>query len=399
MIDTGSVAWVLASTALVLLMTPALGLFYGGMVRKKNFLSVLMLVFASLMLVIIQWFLLGYSLAFGTTQLGIIGGLEHLGFAGVGFDTLRGLEIPDLLFAAFQMTFAGLTLAIIVSGVAERIRFGAFLVFGVLWTTLVYDPLAHWLWGGGWLAQLGALDYAGGTVVHISAGFGALALAIYIGKRSGFGVHSLNPQNIPMTFFAGGLLLFGWMGFNGGSALAVSETAVHAIMVTLLSAAAGTISWMIVNWRHGKPSSLGFISGTIAGLGAITPAAAFVDMWAALVIGVVAGVLCYYALLWRVKRSFDESLDAWAVHGVGGFWGTIACGIFAAASVSGVSGLLEGNAYLLGVQILDAVVTAAFAFAVTYALAWVVDKTIGLRVSEDEEYIGLDLTQHGEMVT
>ncbi|HJK68997.1 MAG TPA: ammonium transporter, partial [Methanocorpusculum sp.] len=203
MIDTGSVAWVLASTALVLLMTPALGLFYGGMVRKKNFLSVLMLVFASLMLVIIQWFLLGYSLAFGTTQLGIIGGLEHLGFAGVGFDTLRGLEIPDLLFAAFQMTFAGLTLAIIVSGVAERIRFGAFLVFGILWTTLVYDPLAHWLWGGGWLAQLGALDYAGGTVVHISAGFGALALAIYIGKRSGFGVHSLNPQNIPMTFFAG----------------------------------------------------------------------------------------------------------------------------------------------------------------------------------------------------
>ena len=375
MIDTGSVAWVLASTALVLLMTPALGLFYGGMVRKKNFLSVLMLVFASLMLVIIQWFLLGYSLAFGTTQLGIIGGLEHLGFAGVGFDTLRGLEIPDLLFAAFQMTFAGLTLAIIVSGVAERIRFGAFLVFGILWTTLVYDP------------------------VHISAGFGALALAIYIGKRSGFGVHSLNPQNIPMTFFAGGLLLFGWMGFNGGSALAVNETAVHAIMVTLLSAAAGTISWMVVNWRHGKPSSLGFISGTIAGLGAITPAAAFVDMWAALVIGVVAGVLCYYALLWRVKRSFDESLDAWAVHGVGGFWGTIACGIFAAASVGGASGLLEGNAYLFGVQILDAVVTAAFAFAVTYVLAWVVDKTIGLRVSEDEEYIGLDLTQHGEMVT
>lgn len=204
MIDTGSVAWVLASTALVLLMTPALDLFYGGMVRKKNFLLVLMLVFASLMLVILQWFLVGYSLAFGTTHLGIIGGLEHLGLAGVGFEALRGLEIPDLLFAAFQMTFAGLTLAIIVSGVAECIQFEAFLIFGILWTIFVYDPLAHWL------AQLGALDSAGGTVVHISAGFGALALAIYTGKRSGFGVHNLNPQNIPMTFFAGGLLLFGW---------------------------------------------------------------------------------------------------------------------------------------------------------------------------------------------
>ncbi len=397
MIDTGSVAWVLASTALVLLMTPALGLFYGGMVRKKNFISVLMLVFASLMIVILQWFLLGYSLVFGTDML-VIGGLEHLGLNGVEFGTTLGLQIPDLLFAAFQMTFAGLTLAIIVSGVAERVKFGAFLLFGVLWTTFVYDPIAHWLWGGGWLQQLGALDFAGGTVVHISAGFGALALAIYIGKRSGFGSYNFHPQNIPLTFFAGGVLLFGWMGFNGGSALAANGLAIHAIMVTLISAAAGTISWMIANWRHGKPSSLGFISGTIAGLGAITPAAGFVNMWAALLIGTVAGILCYYALIWRVKKGFDESLDAWSIHGVGGFWGTIACGIFATAAVGGASGLIEGNAYLLGIQILDACVTAAFAFGATYFLAWVVDKTVGLRVSEDEEYIGLDLTLHGEMV-
>ena len=396
MIDTGSVAWVLASTALVLLMTPALGLFYGGMVRKKNFISVLMLVFASLMIVILQWFLIGYSLVFGTDYI-IIGGLEHIGFAGIGFGTELGLQIPDMLFAAFQMTFAGLTLAIIVSGVAERVKFGAFLFFGLLWTTLVYDPIAHWLWGGGWLQQLGALDFAGGTVVHISAGFSALALAIYIGKRSGFGSYNLSAQNIPLTFFAGGVLLFGWMGFNGGSALAANEVAIHAIIVTLLSAAAGTISWMLANWRHGKPSSLGFISGTIAGLGAITPAAGYVNMWGALFIGMVAGILCYYALLWRVKKGFDESLDAWSIHGVGGFWGTIACGIFAAAAVGGVSGLLEGNVYQLGIQILDACVTALFAFGMTYLLAWIVDKTIGFRVTEEEEYVGLDISLHGEL--
>lgn len=397
MIDTGSVAWVLASTALVLLMTPALGLFYGGMVRKKNILSVLMLVFASLMIVILQWFLLGYSLVFGTDHI-IIGGFDHIGLAGVEFGNELGLAIPDLLFAAFQMTFAGLTLAIIVSGVAERVKFGAFLLFGVLWTTLVYDPVAHCIWGGGWLEQLGAIDFAGGTVVHITAGFGALALALYIGKRSGFGSYTMNAQNIPLTFFAGGVLLFGWMGFNGGSALAANDLAIHAIMVTLLSAAAGTVTWVIANCRHGKPSSLGCISGTIAGLGAITPAAGFVNMWASLAIGGVAGILCYYALLWRLKKGFDESLDAWAIHGVGGFWGTIACGIFAVSAIGGVSGLIEGNAYLLGIQILAAFVTAVFAFGMTYFLAWLVDKCVGLRVSEEEEYVGLDLSLHGEMV-
>ena len=250
---------------------------------------------------------------------------------------------------------------------------------------------------GGRLQQLGALDFAGGTVVHISAGFSALALAIYIGKRSGFGSYNLSAQNIPLTFFAGGVLLFGWMGFNGGSALAANELAIHAIIVTLLSASAGTISWVLANWRHGKPSSLGFISGTIAGLGAITPAAGFVNMWAALLIGAVAGILCYYALLWRVKKGFDESLDAWSIHGVGGFWGTIACGIFAVTAVGGASGLIEGNVYQFGIQILDACVTAAFAFGMTYFLAWVVDKIIGFRVTEEEEYVGLDISLHGEL--
>jgi len=303
------------------------------------------------------------------------------------------LPIPDILFAAFQLVFAALTLAILTSGVAERIRLSAFVVFGLLWTTLVYDPLAHWAWGGGWAASLGALDFAGGTVVHISSGFGALAIALVIGKRMGFGENSIEPHNIPMTLLGAALLWFGWFGFNAGSAIAADGLASNALMVTNTAAAAGALTWLLASSIRGKPSSVGMVSGAIAGLVGITPAAGFVDVPSSLVIGGVAGLICYGALLWRLKKGFDESLDAWAIHGVGGLWGAIATGIFASV---GKTGLLAGNAYQFGINTIDALIAVGYAFVVTYILAMIIDRTIGLRVSEDEEYVGLDISQHGE---
>jgi len=392
-IDAGDTAFILICTAMVMLMTPGVGLFYGGLVRRKNIIAMITLAFIAFSVVSLPWILFGYSLAFGTDIGGFIGGLDYLGLAGVGMD---GEGIPDLLFMVFQLVFAGLTLAIVTSGAAERVKVSSFIVFGLLWTTLVYDPLAHWAWGGGWAASLGALDFAGGTVVHISSGFGALALALVIGRRVGFGTYTMEPHNIPLTLIGGALLWFGWFGFNAGSALAANGLAASAFVVTNTSAAAGAIAWLVASWYRGKPSSLGMISGAIAGLVAITPAAGFVDPVSAIAIGGIAGLLCYGAMLFRLSRGLDESLDAWAVHGMGGLWGAIATGIFAVAAVGGVDGLLYGNVDQFVIQVVDAGAALVYAFGMTYALAWIVDRTLGLRVSEDEEYVGLDISQHGE---
>lgn len=394
-LNSGDTAWLLVSTALVMLMIPAVGLFYGGLVRKKDVVSMIGLSFLALALVSVQWVLFGYSLSFGTDIAGFIGGLEYLGLSGVGMEG-GDLTIPPLLFMAFQLVFAGITLAIITSAVAERVKISSFIVFGILWTTLVYDPLAHWVWGGGWASQLGALDFAGGTVVHISSGFGALALALVIGKRMGFGEHDMEPHNLPMTMLGAALLWFGWFGFNAGSALASDGLAANAFVVTNTSAAAGALAWLFASWISGKPSALGMASGAIAGLVAITPAAGFVDPMSALVIGACAGVFCYKALLFRVGKGLDESLDAWAVHGVGGLWGALATGIFASEAIGGYSGLIQGNVDQFIAQVVGAGAAMIYAFVVTFALAKLVDVTMGLRVTEEEEYVGLDIAQHGE---
>jgi len=395
MIDSGATAFILVCTALVMLMTPGVGLFYGGLVRRKNFISMIALSFIAFALVSIQWVVCGYSLSFGADINGLIGSLEYAFLQGVGMD---GDGIPDLLFAAFQMVFAGLTLAIVTSGVAERVKISSFVVFGLLWTTLVYDPLAHWAWGGGWAAQFGALDFAGGTVVHISSGFSALALALVIGKRLGFGGHAMEPNNIPMVLLGGALLWFGWFGFNAGSALAADGLAANAFIVTNIAAAAGALAWLCAAWVRGRPGSVGIISGAIAGLVAITPAAGFVGPMAAIPIGAAAGLVCYGTLLFRVQKGLDESLDAWAIHGMGGIFGALATGIFAVAAIGGVDGLLYGNPGQLLIQAVDVAVVVAYSFGVTYVIAKAVDAVMGLRVTEEEEYVGLDIAQHGESV-
>lgn len=397
-IDSGATAWILASTALVMIMTPGVGLFYGGLVRRKNFISMITLSFVAFALVSIQWVLIGYSLAFGPDVGGFIGNLQNLGLNGVGMDPgPYSTAIPGLLYMIFQLVFATVTMAIVTSGFAERIKFSAYLVFALIWTTIVYDPLAHWVWGGGWAAQFGALDFAGGTVVHISSGFAALAIALVIGKRVGFGKYGLEPANIPWSILGAALLWFGWFGFNSGSAIAANGLAASAFVTTNTAAAAGALAWMLVSWAHGgKPSSLGFVSGGVVGLVAITPAAGYVTPMASIVIGAVAGVLCYSAMLFRQKKGFDESLDAWACHGVGGLWGALATGIFAAATVNGASGLLEGNVHQFIANATGAFAALIYAFVVTYVVAVIIDKTIGLRVTEEEEYVGLDISQHGE---
>lgn len=392
-LDAGDTAFILICTAMVMLMTPGVGLFYGGMVRNKNVISMIAMSFIAFAVVTIQWVTVGYSLAFGPDISGFIGNLEHVGLNGIGMD---GEGIPDMLFMVFQLVFAGVTLAILTSGVAERIKLSSFIVLGVLWTTLVYDPLAHWAWGGGWASQMGALDFAGGTVVHISSGFGALALALVIGKRSGFGKFSMEAENVTLTLLGGALLWFGWFAFNSGSALAANGLAANAFVVTNISAASGALTWMLASWAKGKPSSLGMVSGAVAGLVAITPACGFVGPMAAIAIGGTAGVLCYRMLLFRVKKGLDESLDAWAIHGMGGLWGALATGIFATASIGGVNGLIYGNVDQFLIQALDAGVAISYAFVVTYIIALIVDKTMGLRVTETEEYVGLDISQHGE---
>ncbi len=405
-LDSGAVAWVLASTAMVVFMSLGLGFFYGGLVRRKNVVSMIMLSFVPVALVTLQWVLVGFSLSFGRDVLGGFVGFDsrYVGLAGVGVEEVaEGTGIPLLLYAAFQGAFAAITVGILSSAFAERVRLAGFMLFALLWTTLVYDPVAHWVWGGGLLhrflvERLGAapLDFAGGTVVHITSGFAALVLALVIGARRGFGEREFPPHNIPLVLIGTAMLWFGWFGFNAGSALAADSSAANALLVTHVAASSGALAWMLVAWRRGRPGSLGFASGAVAGLVAITPAAGYVDAASAIVIGAVAGVLGYYMVLYRLRRGLDESLDAWAVHGMNGLWGSIATGIFARSSVGGVGGLLEGNVAQFVAQLVDAGVAIAYTVAVTYAIAVAVDRLVGLRVSETEEYVGLDISQHGE---
>jgi Amt family ammonium transporter len=402
-IDSGDTAWVLTSSALVLLMTvPGLALFYGGMVRQKNALGTLMHSFIILALISVQWVLWGYSLAFGPDKGGIIGGLEWVGLRGVGQapNPDYAATIPHQAFMLFQMMFAVITPALITGAFAERKRFSTFIVFVLAWATLVYDPLAHWVWGvGGWLRNLGALDFAGGTVVHISSGVSALAAALVIGRRRGYGHQPMPPHNLPMTVMGAGLLWFGWFGFNAGSALTAGGLAAHAFTTTNTATAAAALGWMFTEWSsRGKPTVLGAASGAVAGLVAITPAAGFVTPLAAILIGAVAGVVCYTACNLKARMGYDDSLDVVGVHGVGGSWGALATGIFATRSVNeaGGDGLLAGNPGQLLVQAVAVAVTIALGLVMTTIILKVLDGLMGLRVSEEEELAGLDLSQHSE---
>ena len=397
-IDTGDTAWLIVSSALVLLMTPALALFYGGMVRRKNVLSTLMYSLAAIPVLSITWALFGYSLVFGPTRHGLIGTFAYAGLGGLAAE-VHG-TVPALAFVAFQMMFAVITPALISGAFAERMKFSAYLVFILLWSTLVYDPVAHWVWAdGGWLLKLGALDFAGGTVVHLTAGISALVCALLIGKRAGYPRHRAMPHDLTMTMTGAGLLWFGWFGFNAGSALSSGQLAALAFMATHLAAAGGALGWLLVEWKHrGKPTALGVASGLVAGLVAITPASGYVAPWAAIVIGFAAGGVCYGAVMLKNRLGYDDSLDAFGVHGVGGLAGALLTGVFAQKVLNdaGADGALFGNLRQLGVQALACAATGAYSAIVTYAILKLIHATIGLRVSESEEREGLDATQHGE---
>jgi Amt family ammonium transporter len=400
-INAGDTAWILVCCSLVLLMTPALAFFYGGMVRRKNVLSTLTLNYTFMSLIGVQWVLYGYTLAFGPDINGLIGGLNFLGFKGVGVEANAAYAktIPHELFAAFQMMFAVITPALITGAYVERVKFKGFLLFSLLWATLVYDPLCHWVWGqGGWLKEMGVLDFAGGTVVHIAAGFSALAFALVIGPRKGYGNVPMEPNNIPLTVLGTGLLWVGWFGFNAGSALAANGVAVNALVTTNTSAATAGLVWMLLSWLDGRPSTLGIATGMVVGLAAVTPASGYITPLASMVVGAVAAPLSYYTMRFRDQRKLDESLDVWACHGMASSWGTIATGLFATVAVNadGANGLFFGNSNQLGVQILAVIVTIAFSFSMTYVLAKALNLSIGLRVSPMEEEVGLDISSHGE---
>ena len=396
-IDTGDTAWILMSSALVLcMMLPGLALFYGGLVRSKNVLGTIMHTAVILCLITLVWVICGYSLAFGPDVGGVIGSLAWMGLQGVGMEPSPDYAstIPHQVFMVFQLMFAAITVALITGAVAERMNFKALLVFSVVWSLCIYSPLAHWVWGGGWLGQMGALDFAGGAVVHISSGFGALVCAMMVGPRKGFGKEPMPPHNLPMTVLGTGLLWFGWFGFNGGSALGANGGAAVAFVATHVAAAAGGISWMVAEWVHrGKPTVLGILSGIIAGLATITPAAGFVGPMSAMIFGLVAGMLCYAAVVWKMKLGYDDSLDVVGIHGVGGFMGILGTGLFASI---GATGLFFGNAGLFGIQVFLALVTLAFSMVGTYIILKVIDLTIGLRITPQDEEMGLDLSQHSE---
>lgn len=397
-VDTGDTAWLLVSAALVLLMIPALALFYGGMVSRKNVLSTIMHSLVALPIVSVIWVLYGYSLTFGASHGGVIGGGEFLGLAGLS-GQVKG-TVPALAFAAFQMMFAAITPALISGAFAERMRFSAYVLFVVLWSTLVYLPVAHWVWAeGGWLLKLGALDFAGGTVVHLTAGLSALVCAIVIGKRVDYPQRKSVPHNLTMTLTGAGLLWFGWFGFNAGSALGAGQLASLSFLATHLGAAGGAIGWLAVEWRHrGKATALGAASGLVAGLVAITPAAGFVAPWAAIVIGFASGLVCYGAVTMKERFGYDDSLDAFGVHGVGGLLGALLTGVFAQKSLNdaGADGLLFGHARQLGLQALGCVAAGAYAVVLTLGILKVIDLAVGLRVSRDDEREGLDINLHGE---
>ena len=400
--NSGDTAWLLTSSALVLLMTPALAFFYGGMVRRKNLLSTIMMSFAILCMVSVLWVLYGYTMAFGPDIKGLLGNLAWFGLAGVGQDpsAVYAVTVPHLAFVAFQATFAIITVALWTGAVVERIKFGALLAFAALWFTLVYCPIAHWVWGsGGWLAQLGALDFAGGTVVHVNAGISALALALVLGPRMGFKEgETMEPNNIPYVVLGAALLWFGWFGFNAGSALTAGGLAANAFITTNTSAAAAGFTWMILGWIHRRPSVLGAATGAVVGLVAITPAAGYVPVWAAIPIGAIGSIISYYMMVWRAKSSgVDESLDVFACHGMGGTWGALATGIFATTAVNASSsGLIDGNWKQVWIQLVAIAATATYAFVVSWLLAKALKATMGLRVREEEESVGLDISQHGE---
>lgn len=403
-LNAANTSWILTSTALVLFMTiPGLSLFYGGLVRSKNVLSVLMQCFAITCLASIVWFAYGYSIAFGDggSMNAYIGNLDNLFLGKVTEGSMAG-DIPESVFAMFQMTFAIITPALIVGAFAERMRFSAMLLFSGLWLTLVYAPITHWVWGGGWLGEMGLLDFAGGTVVHITAGVGALVAALVLGNRKGFPRQAMPPHNLTMTVTGAGMLWVGWFGFNGGSALAANGDAGMAMLVTHISAAAGSLAWMMMEWtKHGKPSVLGIVTGMVAGLGTITPASGFVGPAGALIIGLSAGVICYYATQ-AIKQRFkiDDSLDVFPVHGVGGMLGTLLAGVFASDAL----GVFSGQGYNEGmnmasqvsVQLVGIIATFAYTAIVSYILLKLVDKLLVLRVDEEDEVRGLDLVEHDE---
>jgi Amt family ammonium transporter len=399
--NAADTAFVLISAALVMIMTPGLALFYGGMVRTKNILGTLMHSNILLGTVSVLWAIVGYSLAFGGDIGGIIGNLDFMFLRDVGMTAKEGVDnIPHLAFMIFQCMFAVITPALITGAFAERIKFSGFILFTCLWLVLVYCPMAHWVWGGGWLAKMGALDFAGGAVVHMSSGASALAAALYLGRRHGYGKQAFIPHNLPLTVLGAGLLWFGWFGFNAGSALAANGLAASAFVTTHLAAAAAAVSWIVVEWLHrGKPTTLGMASGAVAGLVAITPAAGFVEPMPAILMGLVAGALCYGGVLIKGVFKYDDSLDVVGIHGLGGTFGALATGLFATKAVNelGADGLFYGNPGQMWIQFVSVVATWAFCFVMSLILFKIVDVMVGIRVSQDDETKGLDVTQHSEV--
>ena len=400
--NAGDTVFVLISAALVMLMTPGLALFYGGMVRSKNVLGTIMQSFVVLGIITLEWILWGYSMSFGVDHGGIVGGLGWFGLKGVGMlpSPDYGSTIPHLAFMIFQCMFAIITVALITGAFAERMKFSAFLIFSLLWATFVYNPLCHWVWGvGGWIGGLGTLDFAGGTVVHISSGLSALAAAIVIGKRHGYGSTPYIPHNLPMTITGAALLWFGWFGFNAGSALACNGLAANAFVVTHVSSAVAALSWMFTEWVHrGKPTTLGAASGAVAGLVAITPASGFVGPLSAIIIGALAGIICYGGILMKSRLGYDDSLDVVGIHGLGGTWGALATGLFANTAINpdGADGLFFGNPGQLWAQFISVIATMIFAFVMTFIILKLIDLLIGLRVTNEEEMKGLDVSLHDE---
>jgi Amt family ammonium transporter len=400
--NTGDTAFILVSAALVMLMTPGLALFYGGMVRNKNVLGTIMQSFIIIAVISVEWVLWGYSMAFGPDKWGIIGGMEWFGLHGVGPEphSVYATTVPHQVFMIYQCMFAVITPALITGAFAERMKFGPFLLFSLLWATFIYNPLCHWVWGnGGWLARLGVIDFAGGVVVHLSSGVAALAAAVIMGKRKGYGTEELRPHNLPMTLLGAGLLWFGWFGFNAGSALSAGSLAGNAFVATHLAAATGILGWIAMEWKsRGKATTLGAASGAIAGLATVTPASGFIGPISACIVGLVAGIGCYIGIMTKNRFGYDDSLDVVGIHGVGGVLGLLAAGLFANHIVNpnGPDGLFFGNPKQLGIQCIAILVTIVYTFVLTYILLIIIDKIFSLRIPEGDEISGLDLSQHDE---
>jgi ammonium transporter, Amt family len=397
--NAADTAFVMACSALVLVMTPGLAIFYGGLTRAKNVLSTMMHSYFLMGMASVIWLVYGYSLSFGPDVGGVIGNLSHFMGAGAGATVKEGTTIPHSVFLTFQMMFVIITPALISGAIAERMKFSSFVLFTILWITLVYAPVCHWVWGNGWLQKLGCLDFAGGLVVHLNCGVASLVAAFVVGPRKGYGTRAFIPHNLTLTLFGVGMLWFGWFGFNAGSRLAADGVAGSAFLATHMAAAMGTLTWICAEWVHrGKPTTLGLASGAVAGLGSITPASGFVGPGAALIIGGVAGVICYMAVLSKDRLGYDDSLDVVGIHGVGGVWGTLATGLFASKLINadGADGLFFGNASLFGLQLIGVVVTIAYCAVVTLVILYVVKALMGLRVTDEEEEVGVDTSAHGE---